>query len=775
MEAGFRQLTAAAGGLLFTAGFLCVAGCGSAGGNGGSGQGVTTGNLTVTIGSLPAGESAAVVVSGPSGFSQKLTATATLTGLAPGIYTLAAPILKNSSMSLERPAYGANPVAVTAGATAASSVSWQSLPLDWAAIGPENIDTSYLSGTYGAGQIEAIAASDAKPSTIYVGSGGWFGPASATGVYKTTDGGATWVEANSGLTDPAVAVLLVDQNHPDIVLAGTVNTGIFRSADAGATWQQVTPAFGPTTAFLQMGASIYAGASQGIARSQDDGKTWSLIDATPAWVQSLAASGTYLYAGRGDGVVMAQSGPGGAWISSEPLAYDGNNSISADPANPLHAIAVEQGYYQTPDIWETQGGGQSWQSFNPMQWAIQSVAFDPSDATGNTVYAGADYQFTGSNDGGATWSQLTSAGDLRIIAPMFGGVAGNTVAGSDQGIFISKDGGNSWSSMNGNLTTSIAYWLDISGNTIVSAMQDYAIVSSFDGGNTWTTSQSSSTPCGEGGLVLINPGNAKDVYNYNPACGFWVSTDGGLNYQSIASDLDAPQYPGSNPQVIAVDPKDASKVYAAAQSWQGRTQGIWESTNYGSSFGPVWPTEQVPSLIAFDPANNKNIFIGEQDGTLKVSHDGGTTWSSLMLGGAGNGSNPVASWPVALSVNPANSNDVLVGMSGPPQQSDGGVLVSADGGSTFASASAGLGPNPVLYPQPWPDPLFALAFDPGGSGIVAAARWDGIYLSSDKGAHWISAQGNAVPFAFTSLKWVNGTLYATTFGQGIVKLSVTTQ
>jgi hypothetical protein len=177
---------------------------------------------------------------------------------------------------------------------------------------------------------------------------------------------------------------------------------------------------------------------------------------------------------------MVQSAPGGVWSSSQPLAFNGNNSISADPANPLHAIVVEQGYYRNPDVWETQDGGNTWQSYKPMQWAIQYVAFDPSDATGKTVRAGADFQFTGSSDGGLTWTQLTSAGDLRIIVPKFAGTSGLTIAGSDQGIFSSSDGGNSWTSMNGDLTTSLAYWMDISGQTIVVAMQDYAMISSFD-------------------------------------------------------------------------------------------------------------------------------------------------------------------------------------------------------------------------------------------------------------------------------------------------------
>ena len=748
----------------------------SCGAGGGSRQSPGPASLTINVSGVPSGSTASVVVRGPSGFSQTITSTTTLNNLLPGSYALAAPILTpTSSTSLTVPVYSSNPVTVSAGASATSAVTYGSLPLSWNSIGPRNIYTSFLSGTYGAGEIGAIAVNNSNPSIIYVGCAGWFGPASATGVYKTTNGGVNWKPSDSGLTDPAVAVLWLDQANPNTLIAGTLNSGLFRSTDAGDTWHEASPGFGPTTALLQIGSRLYAGTSQGVAVSQDDGASWTLEVSTPAWVQSLGASGTYIYAGRGDGVVMVQSAPGSVWLSSQPLAFNGNNSISADPANPLHAIAVEQGYYQNPDVWETQDGGNTWQSYNPMQWAIQYVAFDPSDAAGKTVYAGADYQFTGSYDSGLTWTQLTSAGDLRIIAPKFAGSSTLTVAGTDQGIFSSSDGGNSWTSMNGDLTTSLAYWIDTSGQTIVAAMQDYSMISSFDGGTTWTNSQTVNTPCGEGGLAVINPGNPNYIYNYNGACGFWVSADGGMNYQSVSADLDAPQYPGSNPQVIAVDPQSAANVYAGAQSWNGRPQGIWESTDYGLNFTLKWPTSQVPSLVAFDPTNRNKMFIGLQDGTLQVSRDGGQTWTSLLLGSTGTSAEPVASWPVSLSINPANPNIVMVGMSGPPQQNDGGVLVSTDGGNTFTSASTGLGPNPLLYSQPWPDPLFAVAYDSSGSGLAAAARWDGIYLSSDNGAHWVRAQGNALPIAFTDVKWANSSVYATTFGEGIVQLPMKIQ
>jgi hypothetical protein len=59
---------------------------------------VTTGALTITVTGLPAAEPAALTVSGPSGFSQNVSGTTTMSGLAPGSYTLtAAPVSSGGS------------------------------------------------------------------------------------------------------------------------------------------------------------------------------------------------------------------------------------------------------------------------------------------------------------------------------------------------------------------------------------------------------------------------------------------------------------------------------------------------------------------------------------------------------------------------------------------------------------------------------------------------------------------------------------------------------
>ncbi|HUF36751.1 MAG TPA: hypothetical protein VMN37_12425 [Gemmatimonadales bacterium] len=83
---------------------------------------VTSGALAVTIAGLPAGTSAAVEVTGPSGFQAALTGSATLTGLVPGSYVVtASPVNAGSQYS---PSPGTQQVTVSTGGTAAAAVTY---------------------------------------------------------------------------------------------------------------------------------------------------------------------------------------------------------------------------------------------------------------------------------------------------------------------------------------------------------------------------------------------------------------------------------------------------------------------------------------------------------------------------------------------------------------------------------------------------------------------------------------------------------------------------
>lgn len=134
------------------------------------------------------------------------------------------------------------------------------------------------------------------------------------GIFKTTDGGAHWSAASTGLADPRVESLAVDPTRPDVVYAGTSSRGVFKSRDGGATWAASSAGMRATEEIKAIVVHpgqpdvVYAGtAASGVYASTNGGTSWALVNdgLRNRTVQTLAmsADGRVLYAGTyGEGV-----------------------------------------------------------------------------------------------------------------------------------------------------------------------------------------------------------------------------------------------------------------------------------------------------------------------------------------------------------------------------------------------------------------------------------------------------------------------------------------
>jgi len=99
----------------------------------------------------------------------------------------------------------------------------------WVSLGPTRINA----GLGACGRLTAIAIDPTSPSTMYVGAPG-------AGVWKTTDGGASWRPVADSLPTLATAALAVDPSAPSRIYVATPGFGVFRSEDAGASWTQLS-------------------------------------------------------------------------------------------------------------------------------------------------------------------------------------------------------------------------------------------------------------------------------------------------------------------------------------------------------------------------------------------------------------------------------------------------------------------------------------------------------------------------------------------------------
>jgi photosystem II stability/assembly factor-like uncharacterized protein len=153
--------------------------------------------------------------------------------------------------------------------------------------------------------------------------------ATMAGPYRSQDGGGTWqpMEVSSGpsvdagVEAPSVFVFAVDPFDSQVIYAGSPDSGVYRSQDGGDTWVQASAGMDanePITHLLpdpNREGVIYASSTlSGVFVSTDGAQTWQQIaeGLTALVVDRLALSedGTVLYAGtRGGGVFRLGTPP----------------------------------------------------------------------------------------------------------------------------------------------------------------------------------------------------------------------------------------------------------------------------------------------------------------------------------------------------------------------------------------------------------------------------------------------------------------------------------
>jgi photosystem II stability/assembly factor-like uncharacterized protein len=139
------------------------------------------------------------------------------------------------------------------------------------------------------------------------------------GIFLSTNNGETWNQRISGLTDTVVSSIVVHGTSLFI----TTNIGVFRSTDEGASWTQQNtglPSFIPYSLFATP-AAVYiltAGFPSGaVLRSLDNGVTWdSAMTGLPSTSSRImAASGSNVFTGNYSGGFYLSTDNGTSWTA----------------------------------------------------------------------------------------------------------------------------------------------------------------------------------------------------------------------------------------------------------------------------------------------------------------------------------------------------------------------------------------------------------------------------------------------------------------------------
>ncbi len=572
----------------------------------------------------------------------------------------------------------------------------------------------------------AIAFAPSNPNVIYVGTGNLYPTGFAgRGLLKSTDAEVTWQQLAVGTFRGAVFVgMKVDPSNPDTVIAGTTLgfagkgvsslpnyslPGIYKSIDGGKSWTlelhgyasdtEVSPAtFNDQYAGLGTYWNSQADPSvpNGLYRSTDAGTTW----------KPIAGPWTGLSGGIGRvAVAIAPSNPNTAYVSM----VDAVDTVGND--------GQLLGIWRTDTAWAPTPSWVQIPSPDSSQWWYTNKPLvDANNA--NVLYAGGIrlWKFDG-----VKWTDLTQ--NLHLDQHAMVWLGSTLIVGNDGGVYSTADGGTTWTNHNTNLSITQFY-----EGSIRPTNPNFALAGSQDNGvEKWTGSNAWQ-------LLFGCDGAHSEISSANPDTDWAVSCqelfllrtrDGGTSFSRADSGIDKSGVP-----FIA----DFAKCPANDNVFIAGTNNLWKSLDFFSASAPSWISngpEMGDSITAVTFASSdatcKTYAFGTQDGWLRITTDGGTSWADL------DPANAVPNrWVTELAFDPTNADVLYVTLSGFDEGTPGqpGHVFRGSNLSAPSPSWSNVSP-PVNMPHN------AIVLDPSDPNTVFVGTDLGVWMSTNAGGTWV--------------------------------------
>jgi photosystem II stability/assembly factor-like uncharacterized protein len=597
------------------------------------------------------------------------------------------------------------------------------------------------------GSVGAIAVAPSNPSVIYLGSGeGLQRPDLATGngIYRSTDGGATW--QHLGLTDgQQIGAIIVDPRDPNRVLVAVLGhpygpnqeRGVFRSTDGGQSWEKV----------------LYKDENTGAIQVAFDPSNPQTVYADlwvarrPPWTTGGSMEGP------GSGLYKSTDG-GSAWrelreglpTPSDGLGRIGIGIARSDP-NRIYALVDSP---KVGGLFRSDNGGESWRRVNTEQriWGrgddFAGVTVDPRDE--NRIYV-ANTSTYRSTDGGENFTAIKGApgGDDYHTVWINPDDPDVILLGSDQGATISVNGGRTWSSWYNQPTAQFyhvitdnrfPYW-------VYGGQQESGSAGVASRGNEGAITFREFHPVGveEYGYVAPDPLHSNLVYGGKVTRFDW-ETGQTTDVSPVALRSSKFRFNRTMPLVFSpVDPhilyfsaQVLFKTTSGGQSWQTISADLTREDpgippNLGIFASEVHEKHRgVIYTIAPSFQEVKTIWVGTDDGLIHLTHDGGLTWQNVTPPA-------LTAWSKVAMIEASHFDNASAYAAVNRFRLDDlhpYVYRTHDGGKTWQKIVSGLPSEPVN----------TVREDPVRKGLLFAGTEGSVYVSFDDGDHWQSLQLN---------------------------------
>ncbi len=633
-------------------------------------------------------------------------------------------------------------------------------------------------GFFTVGSIGEIAVSESDPNVVYVGSGEHAVRGVMTsygnGVYKSTDAGKTW--KNIGLERTRhISDIAVHPSNPDLVYVagqGTVHgpnndRGVFKSTDGGATWKKV----------------LYINDSTGISSLSMDMNNPRILYATSwehrrlPWTVSSGGAGS---------AVWKSTDEGNTWqkLTEGLPKMMGKMGISVSRANSNRVFAIVETEKSKSGVYRSDDGGKTWallsnnQDISSRSWYYMEVFADPINE--NIVYV-LNAPMMKSIDGGKTFAQVrVQHGDTHDL--WINPSKNNVIAlGDDGGAEISFDYGKSWSSIM-NQPTAQFYRVNTDNvfpYKVYGGQQDNSsvIIASRNNGSALTERDWTTGAGCESAFLAFDPNDPSLVFG-----GCYQGYIDVLNRKTNESK-DVQAYPTLNLAIepkdmkyrfnwnapIVVSPHDPKTIYHAGNV-------LLKSTNAGMSWDAISgdltrndKSKQGPGGIPFtnEGAGGENyntifyvaestiekgiIWTGSDCGLVNVTLDGGKTWTNVT--------------PADLPESQINSIELSGFDKGVAYISATRYKLNDYGAYAYKTTDYGKTWTKINKGVKSDDFIKVIREDTKNKSILYAGSERGFYLSTDAGSSWQPFQLNLPIVPVTDLMIRDNDLVAATAGR----------
>jgi photosystem II stability/assembly factor-like uncharacterized protein len=632
--------------------------------------------------------------------------------------------------------------------------------------------------------IGSVAVQQSNPAVVWVGTGEGNPRNSLNigeGIYKSLDAGKTWKRMGLEKTRNLHRII-IDPVNPDVVYAAAIGNpyaehserGVYKTTDGGATWSRV----------------LYTNDTSGCADLAMDPSNPNKLIAN-MW-QHRRTPWSFKSGGPGSGLYITYDG-GKNWkkLGKDDGLPEGNYgrigiAFSQSMPSRVYAMveATKNGLYKSDDggaKWELVNSDPKWVTNRPFYF--QDIAVDTKNE--NRLYSIHDV-IDISEDGGKTFRTLLPYGGIHPdhhawwISPQDPNFI---LDGNDGGMGITRDRGKSWT-FNENLPVGQFYHINVDNQL------PYNVMGGMQDNGTWHGPAYTWTNGGIRNFYWNNIGGG-DGFDAMPDAGDpdWVysMSQGGnlqrLNYKTGENWFLKPPALDTSVKLrfnwnsaIAQDPFDKSTIYYGSQfvhkstnkgaSWQtispdlttNDTAKIDQSENGGLTLD-ITGAENYCTILAIEPSAKEQgvIWVGTDDGNVQLTRDGGKTWTSFR--GKIQGM-PVGAWVPQIRASRYNAAEAFV-VANDYRRGDFKPYIfrTKDYGKTWTNMLAGK--NIDGY-------ALCVIQEPVEPNLIFAGSEHGLWVSFDNGnsfQHWKNDDFPAVSTFDLAIQEREADLAIATFGR----------